>query len=157
MSFKLFKGLPILVICMLFLAGCTNEKSSISHNKTEISIASTTEQELEISNPEKSQTLDDSYYDEHWPGKKKLVWIDDEKNIDTSIIITLNNLLVEQGYNFVIQYKQEDTYSNDYLEQMANRKENSEQIDLFNIGGNNNAICRIVHHDCNMFVRFVCI
>lgn len=96
------------------------------------------EQETEPAQMEELQPteLTDELYEEKWKGKKQLVWINEgTADFDTDIIVRLNDILAERGYDFVIRYQEEDTYSEEFPERMKMARENGDAVDLFNIGG----------------------
>lgn len=89
-----------------------------------------TEEELE------TVELTDELYEEKWQGKKQLIWLNDlTSNFDTNIIVELNDILVERGYDFVIRYKEADAYSDEFVSDMKAMKDSGDAMDLFNIGG----------------------
>lgn len=119
----------LLVACVLLLVACKKE------GKQEIVIEEDYEEEIETLEPLTSED-----YDRLWPDAKKLVWIVEKGvtvDVDPEIFIRFNDLLLEKGADFVVEFIGIDNIidAENYQSKIRDMKAKGEQVDLLNTGG----------------------
>ncbi|MDI9513101.1 MAG: hypothetical protein QM307_08230, partial [Bacillota bacterium] len=120
------KSLVIIILCVLLLCSCSIFTDVEKTPSPSISPS-----------PEASPTATPDYT-ESWASAKKLVWITDMSNthgVDPQIYIDFNNLLLEKGADFIVEFVGIDsTNVMEYSELIRNMKSQGRQVDLFVTG-----------------------
>jgi len=120
------KSLVIIILCVLLLCSC-----SIFTDVEKTPSPSTSP------SPEASPTATPDYT-ESWASAKKLVWIIDMSNthgVDPQIYIDFNNLLLEKGADFIVEFVGIDSMNvMEYSELIRNMKSEGRQVDLLETG-----------------------
>jgi len=131
------KGLFLTVLaCFLILSACQEDKLP----ETEVEHVDDGEDSQEPDETTETLTgpLTASDYDELWPDTTKLVWIVSEgatSGVDPEIFKQFNDLLIEKGANFVVEFIGKDTLDvENYQKEIREMKATGEQVDLLDTG-----------------------
>ena len=129
---KTKRVLSVLLTVTLLVGGCgsttkTSKKKKLKPYTTakEVSVLTNLSEVEEVE-------LDDAYYEEHWKGIPKLVWVNDEV-LSSNILIALNDRLAREK-GFVIQMESKSIAEDDYQDDLLKRKEEGVKTDLINVG-----------------------
>ena len=127
-----------ILACVLILSACKKEDVPEPGIEDE-----------DVINPEESQEhqevtetlggpLTPEDYDKLWPDVTKLVWIVSEgatADVDPEIFKQFNDLLLEKGANFVVEFKGMDTDDiENYQKEIRDMKATGQQVDLLDTG-----------------------
>lgn len=125
-----------ILACFLILSACKTEELP----ETEVEAVDETEEFQE--DQEAKETLigplTSRDYDEFWPEATKLVWIVSDgatTDVDPEIFKQFNDLLLEKGANFVVEFIGKDTLDvENYQKEIREMKATGQQVDLLVTG-----------------------
>jgi len=125
-----------ILACFLILSACKAE--DLPETEVEHVDAGEDSEEPDETTETLTGPLTAADYDELWPDVTKLVWIVSEgatSGVDPEIYKQFNDLLLEKGADFVVEFKGMDVGDPEiYQKELRDMKANGDQIDLLETG-----------------------